>query len=377
MPVALVGRTEQLENWDATLRRSIMGRSTQPPVLYGLRGVGKTVLLVKMADMARKQGWLVAQVEAIAGSALREAIGEALYPELMDLVRPKMGQRLLRALKTALSFKASYDAMGNWSFGVDLSATEGGGADTGVLETDLRRLLNDLTASRAEDDRGVVLLVDEAQDLTSDELVALTSLAHSANQKNQNLLIAMAGLPSLPRLLSEAKSYSERLFDFQPIYALSTADAEDAIRKSALEEGVLWEQGAVDHVVSQTGGYPYFLQEFGKDTWTLATESPITAFDAERGVRVGRAVLDDGFFKIRWERATAAERAYMRAMAQDGDRPSLASDIAKRLGKRTSDLGVRRRNLMEKGLIYFIEHGKVAFTVPLMADFINRLPDTD
>jgi hypothetical protein len=216
-PVALVGRDSQQEARRVSLERVRTGRTAQPLVLYGLRGVGKTVLLTGFAKTARRRDWIVAQVEAGAGKVTPRGAGgsAALHGPLADLARPSAGRRLLKALKTPLSFKASYDSAGSWNFGLDLADTPGGGADTGALETDLAKLVQDVSSAAEEEGVGLAILIDEAQDLADAELVAICSIAHAAGQNGWPTLLALAGLPSLPRILAEAKSYAERLFVFE------------------------------------------------------------------------------------------------------------------------------------------------------------------
>lgn len=372
-PAALVGRDEPRSGWQVALDRVERGRSAQPVVLYGLRGVGKTVLLSDFRREAERRDWIVAQVEAGAGKTLREVLGEALHARLADLAGPSAGRRLLKALKTAVSFKASYDAEGTWNFGVDLSGTPGGGADTGVLETDLRKLVSDLAAAAEEQGVGLAILIDEAQDLTYAERVAVCAIAHAAAQDEWRVLFALAGLPSLPRVLAEAKSYAER-FNYEKIEQLRGTVASEALTKPALEEGAEWEAKAVDLIIEESAGYPYFLQQFGQDTWNNAEGPVITYADARVGAAAGRAALDNGFFRARWDRATRAEQKYLRAMADDGDNGSSSGEIAARLGRRAASFGPIRASLIAKGLVYAPEHGIIAFTVPGMAEFITRQP---
>lgn len=374
-PAALVGRDAQRDTWSVSLRRLERDRSTRSIVLYGLRGVGKTVLLSELGRDAARRGWLVAKIEAGAGKSLRESIGEALHAPLSDLVRPGAGVRLLRALKTAISFKASYDSAGTWTFGLDLAGASGGGADTGSLEADLGKLLKDVAAAVAEEGHGLALLIDEAQDLSREELTVVCAITHAAGQDGWRFLVGLAGLPSLPHVLSEAKSYAERLFDYAHIERLDQQLARLAIIEPAVEEGVKWEDDAVELVVTETQGYPYFLQQFGQDTWNEAAGSPIQLVDARVGAARGRAALDTGFFRARWDRATRAEQRYLRAMAADGDGGSSSGTVAERLGKKITSLGPTRAALIAKGLVYAPEHGVVAFTVPGMAAFISRQPE--
>jgi len=373
-PAALVGRDEPRRGWNIALDRVELGRSNQPFVLYGLRGVGKTVLLSDFRRSANERDWIVAQVEAGGDKDLRAALGEALHAPLADLARPSAGRRLAKALKTALSFKASYDLAGTWNFGLDLSGTPGGGADTGVFETDLRKLILDLSAAAEEEGVGLAILIDEAQDLSKPELIAICAIAHAAAQDNWRVLFALAGLPSLPRVLAEAKSYAER-FNYEKVEALDDVAAAEALTKPSAEEDVSWEEAAVASLVKASAGYPYFLQQFGQDTWNEAAGPAVTYSDARVGIAKGEAALDSGFFRARWDRATRSEQLYMRAMAADGDDASTSAEVAARLDRAQASLGPSRAKLISKGLVYAPEHGVVAFTVPGMAAFIRRQPD--
>jgi hypothetical protein len=373
----LVGRDPQRSRWQTALLRVQSGRSAQSVVMYGLRGVGKTVLLTALQREAVDHGWLVAQVEAAAGKSLRVALGDALHAPLADLARPTAGRRLLQGLKTALSFQASYDATGAWSFGLDLSETPGGGADTGSLETDLTKLVRDLSAAAAEEGVGLAILIDEAQDLNPGELTAVCAAAHLGGQNSWPCLFALAGLPNLPRVLAEAKSYAERLFIFERIEQLDESLARAALEEPAAAEDVAWDDDALRLIVSEAQGYPYFLQQFGQDSWNEAARSPITLSDARVGAARGRAALDDGFFRARWDRATRSEQQYLRALAVGGDNGGSSSEVARRLARPPTSLGPARANLISKGLIYAPEHGVVAFTVPGMASFIQRQPEPE
>jgi hypothetical protein len=373
-PAALVGRDPQRDRWAVSLDRIEGARTAQPVVLYGLRGVGKTVLLTRFFKTAQDRNWIVAQVEAGAGKSLREALGEALHAPLADLARPSAGKRLLKGLKTALSFKASYDAAGTWNFGLDLTETAGGGADTGMLETDLNKLVRDLSAAAEEEGVGLAILIDEAQELTPAELTAVCSATHVTSQNGWSSVFALAGLPSLPRVLAEAKSYAERLFVFERIEHLTEDLARKALAEPAAIEGVAWDDDAISFVVREASGYPYFLQQFGQDTWNEASGPAIALADARVGAARGRAALDDGFFRARWDRVTKAEQRYLRAMAADADAGSSSGDVAARLGRSVTSFGPARASLIAKGLIFAPEHGVVAFTVPGMANFIQRQP---
>ena len=372
-PAALVGRDDQLQDWSVALERIEDARPTRSFVLHGLRGVGKTVLLGEFHQMAQDRKWLTIMVEANTGSPFRDSLARALYPVVRELVRPKAGEKLKKALATFKTFSVKVDTSGMWSFGLDVAPAPGRG-DSGELETDLGELIKDLGDAAQEQNHGFAILIDEAQDLSRDELRALCAISHQAGQRNWPFLVALAGLPNLPRLLSEAKSYSERLYAYTEITQLHDDAAKQALTRPAAGEHVTGEGDAVSYVVTETQGYPYFLQEYGQATWDAAKGRALTYDDARVGAASGQAHLDAGFYRTRWERAAPAQRAYLEAMGQDGDGPSQSGEVAARLGKTPTGVGPIRDSLIKKGLIYAPEHGQVAYTVPGMAAFIARQP---
>jgi hypothetical protein len=372
-PAALVGRDSELQDWSVALDRIENARSARSIVLHGLRGVGKTVLLGEFHQQAEDRKWVSVMIEANTGRPLREALARALYPVVRELVRPKAGDKLKKALATFKAFSVKVDATGAWSFGLDVAPAQGRG-DSGELESDLSELIKDLAEAAQEQNRGLAILIDEAQDLNNDELKALCAICHQGGQRDWPFLLALAGLPNLPKLLSEAKSYAERLFTYREITQLEQDAARQALTKPAATEGVSWEEAAVSYVVKETRSYPYFLQEYGQATWNAADGTTLTYDDARVGAVSGQAHLDAGFYRGRWERAAPAQRAYLEAMAQDGEGPSQSGAVATRLGKTPTGVGPIRDSLIKKGLIYSPEHGQIAYTVPGMADFIARQP---
>jgi hypothetical protein len=372
-PAALVGRDSELQDWSVALDRIENARSARSVVLHGLRGVGKTVLLGEFHQQAEDRKWVSVMIEANTGRPMREALARALYPVVRELVRPKAGDKLKKALATFKAFSVKVDATGAWSFGIDVATAQGRG-DSGELETDLSELIKDLAEAAQEQNRGLAVLIDEAQDLNNDELKALCAICHQGGQRGWPFLLALAGLPNLPRVLSEAKSYAERLFTYREITQLEQDAARQALTRPAAAEGVSWEEEAVGYVVRETRSYPYFLQEYGQATWNAAGGTTLTYDDARVGATSGQAHLDAGFYRARWERAAPSQRAYLQAMAPDGDGPSRSGEVAARLGKTPTGVGPIRDSLIKKGLIYSPEHGQIAYTVPGMADFIARQP---
>jgi hypothetical protein len=257
-------------------------------------------------------------------------------------------------------------------FGVDVEAVFGP-ADSGNLAQDLAGLFVEVGEVARDHDCGVLLTIDELHYVPLDVLAALVLGLHRANQLNLPVMIAGAGLPSLPTLAGEAKSYAERMFTFPIIGSLSAADASRALMEPAQYEGVHWDSDALEEILRLTEGYPYFIQEFGKQTWDVA-DGPerITAADLSRAIPVAIAELDDGFFQVRTGRLTDQERAYLRAMAELAPGPKKSSDVAGLLGKTTTALGPVRDRLLKKALLYSPRWGELQFTVPMFDQFMKR-----
>jgi hypothetical protein len=371
-PAALVGRDLQLETWDAQMERLSMGMDARPIALYGLRGIGKTVLLSKMHEMAAERNWISARIEADVSSGLRESVSDEFDARLAELIAPNPGEKLLKALKTALSFKASVGIPGGFSFGLDLGGVVGTNANSGDMSTDLGNYIKSIAALGEEMNTGAALLIDEAQELSPDDLAAISRTAHRATQEGWRFVVAIAGLPTLPALLAKAKSYAERMYDYHMLKPLNTLEAEEALTEPAKLRNVQWDKAAAKKVVKLSGGYPYFLQEYGSICWLEAKESPINTSCVSKAVRRVEERLDTGFFLSRWDRATDSQKDYLRAMAADQDGISRSRDIADRLETDVTQLSQRRAELIKKGLIYPYKKGYVAFTVPLMKEFINR-----
>jgi hypothetical protein len=376
-PAELAGRARELEDFDVLLERVRLTRPVRSDIFYGLRGVGKTVLLNEMLGRARLRGWIAAKVEAELQedrTPFRNQLAGALNQALRQVHPDSRTKELfLKALRTFKSFSLKASPDGSLSIGIDIDVDDQRGvADTGSLPLDLTELALSLGAAARESEIGALLFIDEMQNLSIDDLAAICQACHESGQQNLPFIVVGTGLPNLPGLLAEAKSYSERLFDFGSMGALEGPAAREALIAPALREDVQWSGEAEELVMRASGGFPYFIQQFGETTWNAAATSPISADDARLGVRDGQDKLDRGFYLARWERATPAEREYLAAMAVDGDGPSASGEIAARLGKRVQSLGPARSKLISKGLIYAPDHGLIAFSVPGMAGFVDR-----
>ena len=374
-PPQLAGRDEQLRQFDIVLERIARGRPERSLVLTGLRGGGKTVLLNAMRSAAVRAGWGTGKLEARPEQGLRRPLGAALHMAVRELGHPDPTQ-VLGVLKAFVERDAPRGAKPSdrWQPGI-LAPTVSGRADSGDIEIDLVELLSDLAGLAADRERGIAVFLDEMQDLGPQDVSALCAAVHEIGQMSLPLVVVGAGLPHLPAVLSASKSYSERLFRYHRIDRLSREAADQALVSPAAEEGVDWAPEALEAMYQVTGGYPYFVQAYGKVIWDAAPTSPITADDVRVGVPEAEAELAVGFFGSRYERATPAERDYLRAMAEaDADESSVATaEVARILERTPQSVSPARDALLKKGLVYATERGRIAFTVPHFGRYLRTV----
>ncbi len=374
-PRYLAGRDDLQRAFQTLIGRAQLGNAVQPLVLSGLRGVGKTVLLLRWRQLATDAGWATAQLEARSDADLRTQLSDAINELLRQVSRRyRNGDRVERLKRIATSFARATRATvsrGGISFDVQ---PEPGIADSGELETDLTELLVELGQAARDEHSGAVILIDELQDAGSERLSGVVGACHRLNQEQLPALIVGAGLPTVGRVLSEARSYAERLFDLRPVGPLDAQAQDEAVAQPAAQLGVAFDPGALARLRELAGGYPFFIQTYAKFVWDLAIDDPIDIEAVALAERPANEQLRRSFFAPRYDRATPAERRYMHAMASLGDLAVPSGDVASVLGRVPSQVSVQRDGLLNKGLIYSPERGLVAFTVPHMAAFLRSLP---
>ena len=373
-PPELAGRDELRETVRIVLERTRLGRPTKSILMVGLRGVGKTVLLDRMREDAEAEGIHTLRVEAPESRSLPAILASQLRQALLRLSRNEQAkvfaQRALRGLAGfAKALKVKYDDI---EVGFDFEP-ELGLADNGDLEHDLQALLEAAGMAAQKAGTALAMFVDELQYVKEDELAALITALHRAAQRRLPVVLVGAGLPQLRGRMGRAKSYAERLFDFPDIGPLPPPAARTAIAKPAKAEGVKVSEDALGHIVRKTGGYPYFLQEWGKHAWDTGSKSPITLADVELASASVVAALDESFFRVRFDRLTPLEKKYLRAMAELGPGPHRSGDIADQLSRAVTALGPTRNQLIAKGMIWSPSHGDTAFTAPLFEEFMHRI----
>ena len=378
-PPELAGRDELRETVRVAVERVRLGLPTKSILMVGLRGVGKTVLLDRMRDDAEGLGIQTLRVEAPESRSLPAILAPQLRQSLLRLSRNQqakdLAQRGLRALAGfAKSLKMKYADI---EVGFDFDP-EPGLADNGDLEHDLQALLEAAGAAAQKAETALAMFVDELQYVKEDELAALITALHRTAQRKLPVVLVGAGLPQLRGRMGRAKSYAERLFDFPEIGPLAPDATRLAIAKPARDLGVDVTHEALDRLVVETRGYPYFVQEWGKHSWDAADASPITRLDVDNASASAIAALDESFFRVRFDRLTPGEKRYLRAMAELGPGPHRSGDIAESLGREVTSLGPTRNKLIAKGMIWSPHHGDTAFTVPLFDEFMHRvMPGAD
>ncbi len=368
-PPAFLGRDELLLDYQIVLKRTIAGRSGKSIMPIGLRGVGKTVLLNRFDQLAKEEGLVTAFIEAPETRNFEHLLAARLRSILLELDRGSFSAAVKRALGTLKSF--SYNLPDGSSVVLNVDAIVGS-ADSGVLAEDTTDLLVAIGEAVKDRGRGLLIAIDEVQYLASDELAALITAIHRTVQLSLPVILVGAGLPQLPGLAGNAKSYAERLFDFPEIGSLKEEDARAVLVTPASERGVKFATDALDSLLDFTQGYPYFLQEWGYRVWNAAPQSPITLDDVNLAAREVQGRLDENFFRVRMDRLTPAEQRYLVAMADLGAGPHRSGDIAARLGVKVESVAPRRSGLIKKGMIYSPAHGDTAFTVPMFDDFLRR-----
>ncbi len=381
-PPELAGRDRELAHIDVVLERVARGRPERSLVLTGLRGVGKTVLLNALRSVAIQRRWGTGKIEARPDQSLRRPLSGALHMAVREIApRHRDPERVTQFLGVLKAFALKVNANGGrlrdrWTPAIDAPVASGR-ADTGDIEVDLVELFVDAGMLAQDVGSGIALFVDEMQDIPPADVSAVCAACHELSQQGLPLVVVGAGLPHLPAVLSASKSYSERLFSYVRIDRLDRSAADLALVLPAKEEDVVYEPSALDALYALTDGYPYFVQAYGKVVWDHAPVSPVSAADVEVAAPDAEAELAVGFFGSRYERATPAEREYLRAMAalsNDGDGAVPTADVAFHLGRKPSSLSPARDALIKKGLVYSGERGTIAFTVPHFGAYLRRTP---
>lgn len=375
-PPELAGRDSILNDMQTALARLRQGTSQRSIILVGLRGVGKTVLLNRIREIAEEKHIRALHIEAHEEKSLPALLIPTLRKILLSLDAGKqLSERAKYGLMVLKSFASCFKAKINWNEQVDLELgiePQIGTADSGDLEHDLSELLVAVAEAAKDRQTAICLLVDEIQYLKEKELSALIMGLHQVSQRQLPLILVGAGLPLILGLAGRSKSYAERLFEFPPVGKLEESAARTALERPVAAQGVSFSAEAIALVLEKTQGYPYFLQQWGYEAWNTAEQTPINKNDIQKATEKAIRQLDESFFRVRFDRLTKREKDFLFAMMRVGGDQQRSGDIAERMGVKVTSIGPLRSSLIKKGMIYSPAHGDNAFTVPLFDGFLRR-----
>ena len=371
-PAYLAGRDNTINEAQNILQAIKYGYSARSVVYYGLRGVGKTVLLNYIENLADEMD-LPSEYMEIAERDRSFQYQMALH--IYKLInRLSLLKNIESHIKKALSILKAFTI----KYGCDDISIEvnpaNGISDTGNLANDMTELFLALGVIAQKQNKGVVLFIDEIQYIKDDEFEALMEAIHRTNQKNYPIVIFSAGLPKIAKIAGDVKSYAERLFDFIEIDSLNNEEAKLALIEPAKRFQIKYTDEAVNKIIEITQGYPYFLQEYGKWVWECKKEESIIDIKiVNKAYDKFEQSLDKAFFKVRHDRATAREIEFMTAMVACEKLPCSTKEIANIMGESIQAISPLRAQLIHKGFIYAAKRGEVDFTVPQFDKYLKRV----
>jgi hypothetical protein len=373
-PPELAGRDALLTAVQVAIERARIGRPAKSVMLVGLRGVGKTVLLDRMRDAAEGAGIHTLSIEAPEGRSLPALLAPQLRQALLRLSQLESARaQAIRGLRALAGFaKGLKTGYPDIEVGRD-HEPEPGLADSGDLEHDLQTLMEQAGLAAQAAGTALALFIDGLHQIPEAQMAILITTLHRTEQRRLPVVLVGAGLPQLRGQLGNAQSYAERLFDFASIGPLNAEAATQALVKPLAVEGVAITPEALAELLRLTQGYPYFLQAWGSHSWLAAEASPINLTDVLKGSVTALAALDEGFFRVRFDRCTPKEKKYLRAMAELGEGPHRSGDIADVLDEKVSSLAPTRSALIHKGMVWSPSHGDTAFTAPMFGAFMQRI----
>jgi hypothetical protein len=376
VPAYLAGRKNTIDNAKEDLEYLLNGYTRQSKIYYGLRGVGKTVLLNAIENIAESCDIMYEHIEVSETDNFKKIISVIINKLIKRLSMfesfKAFGRKAVSILKAFNATWSSESKEFSIGFGGDIEAANGT-ADTGNFQNDITELFLALGALAKNSNKPICIFIDEMQYLKDDEFEGLIAAIHRINQKDMPILFFGAGLPKIAKIAGDVKSYSERLFEFIPIGSLDEHDAMEALTEPAKSKSVIFDDEAIKKIIGITEGYPYFIQEFGRQVWKYIEKSNIDANAVDKTIPEFFHSLDNSFFKVRFDRATPKEKEFMYGMVECGDLPCTLAQVAKNMNSSTNKIGPIRAKLIHKGFIYPTGHGEIDFTVPQFDLFLKRV----
>jgi hypothetical protein len=375
MPTYLAGRDSIVKNAEQYLLTVAAGYQSRSVVYYGLRGVGKTVLLSKVEDIAERNDFLERHIEVKETESFIRGLSIACNGFIQSLsLKENIKEKIGKLWSLFKSFSTTWNPEDKtFTFELKDQAMEFATAGTGDLANDLTELLVTLGKYAQQANTAICFCIDEIQYAKSNELEALITAVHRISQLRLPIIFFLAGLPKILKTLGDIKSYSERLFEYVEIGSLSKTAAKEAITIPAQELNVKYTDEAIDKIYELTQGYPYYIQEMCSTIWENHNSSKIDIEAVKNNINSTYAKLDEGFFRVRYDRCTEMEKQFMAAMVKCGELPCNITNVAQIMSRKPSSISIFRSSLISKGLIHSTGHGEIDFTVPQFDAFIKRV----
>ena len=373
MPTFLAGRDDYIEEIQDVFEALKHNIPVQSFIYSGLRGVGKTVLINKLYSIAEEKDIFCKHIEVETRKDFIAQIASFCQIFLRELNRKEKAKHLIeKAIDSIKSLVVSFDS-GNNTF--SLSLQERDFYTTSDLSMSLTEVFTSVGNAARVAETPICFFIDEIQYMKKDELGALITAVHRVNQLGYPMMVIGAGLPKIKKMLSDERSYAERLFAYRDVGSLEDEQIYNAIIEPVKSFGVKYTDEALDKIADITSGYPFFIQQMCKIVYDNTDGKIIDITNVELSVKEFFKVLDNGFFKVRYERCSDAEKTFVFAMVDCDKLPCSISNISKYYGKNGKSISPIRAKLIDKGIIYPVKHGELDFTVPEFTGYIQRLDE--
>lgn len=373
MPTYLAGRDKDIEEIESLFEALKMNIPTQSVIFSGLRGVGKTVLINELQKKAENNGLFCKHIEVEERNDFISQVATCAQMFLRKVsTKEKFKHLIQKPLEAIKSLVVSFDPNDNI---FSLSLQEQELYKTTNLTQSLTEVFVSIGETAYKSETPICFFIDEIQNMKKNELGALIAAVHRTNQLGYPVMLVGAGLPKIYKMLSDEKSYSERLFLYKKIGSLTEEQSKAAIEIPAEKFKIEYTKEAIDRIIEITKGYPFFIQQLCQVVFQNVNENVITQKDVDKNIEHFFQIMDNGFFKVRYERCADSDKKFIFAMVQCGELPCTIGNVARNLKKDVTSISTTRAQLISKGIIYPIRYKELDFTVPEFSGYIKRLDE--
>jgi hypothetical protein len=373
MPGYIAGRDEYIQEVKQSFEALRLNVPTRSIIYSGLRGVGKTVLINKLEKIASDYNILYSHIEVEEKNDFISQIAECSQEFLREIsTKEKIMNLIKKPLDAIKSLVISFNPS-DTTF--SLSVQERELYLSNNLTQSLTKVFVTIGEVAQKTNNPICFFIDEIQYMKQEQLSSLIAALHRTNQLGYPIMVIGAGLPKIYKMLSDEKSYSERLFIYNQIGSLTFDQSKKAIEEPIKKFNVSYTKEAINKIIEITKGYPFFIQQLCQIIYKNTDTNLIEETDVDCNINEFLKVLDEGFFKSRYERCAESDKKFIFAMVKCGELPCTISNIAYNLGKDVSSISTTRAQLINKGIIYSVRYKELDFTVPEFSGFIKRLDE--